>query len=69
MSNAITGLINSIKKTLVLSMTLTIGAMSAVTFLSASSTNAQDGVVRGRVISIWEARSQSIHVVDLKAEG
>ena len=22
-----------------------------------------------RVISIWEARSQSIHVVDLKAEG
>ena len=54
MSNAITRIHYSIKKTLVLSMTLTVSAMSAATFLSASSTNAQGGVVRGRVINMWE---------------
>lgn len=53
MSKVITEFINSTKKSLVCSLTLTVAATSAVTFLSAISAYAQGGPLQGRVISIY----------------
>jgi len=45
--------VNSIKRNWVRSLTLTVAAMSTATFLSATSTNAQGGPIRGRVLEIY----------------
>ena len=54
MSKIITEFINSTKKSLVRSLALTVAAASAVTLLSATSTNAQGGPLQGRIISLYE---------------
>ncbi|NES07550.1 MAG: hypothetical protein F6K22_35055 [Okeania sp. SIO2F4] len=54
MSKVIPEFINSTKKSLVRSLALIVAATSAVILLSATSTNAQGGPLRGRVINMWE---------------